>query len=308
MMGRIRRLKEKLNLIVELVRKVDDLQKAVGRLEMRMSSPRERFAQMLHAHEFKVYSQWGEDGIIQFLIHTVEITNPVFVEFGVQDYKESNTRFLLQNDNWSGLVIDASRENIGIIKSDALSYRNDLKADCDFIDRDNINQIITRNGIAGDIGLLSIDIDGNDYWVWDAIDCVSPRIVICEYDSLLGARHPASTPYDKSFDRLRAHYSFLYGGASIRALHSLGKKKGYSLIGSNSAGNNLFFVRADVRGALPALAPEEAYVKARFRNSKDREGRMTFLSFDESLKLIRHMPLQDVESGKMVTVGDATDH
>jgi hypothetical protein len=308
MMGRIRRLKEKLNLIVELVRKVDDLQKAVGRLEMRMSSPRERFAQMLHAHEFKVYSQWGEDGIIQFLIHTVEITNPVFVEFGVQDYKESNTRFLLQNDNWSGLVIDASRENIGIIKSDALSYRNDLKADCDFIDRDNINQIITRNGIAGDIGLLSIDIDGNDYWVWDAIDCVSPRIVICEYDSLLGARHPVSTPYDKSFDRLRAHYSFLYGGASIRALHSLGKKKGYSLIGSNSAGNNLFFVRDDVRGALPALAPEEAYVKARFRNSKDREGRMTFLSFDESLKLIRHMPLQDVESGKMVTVGDATDH
>ena len=304
MFARIRRLKERLNQLGDLVRKVDDLQKAVGRLEARESSPRKKFPQYLHAHEFKVYSQWGEDGIIQFLVHNVEIPNTVFVEFGVQDYRESNTRFLLQNDNWSGLVIDCSPGDIETIRKDPLYYRHSLNAVCGFVNRENINDLLGQNGITGDIGLLSIDIDGNDYWVWEAIDSIKPRIVICEYDSLLGFEKCVVTPYDKTFERLKAHYSFLYGGASIAALHRLGRKKGYSLVGSNSAGNNLFFVRDDVVGSLQVLSPLEAYVKARFRNSRDRAGNLTFLGFEESLSLIRSMPLHDVESGRMITVGD----
>ena len=303
-MGRIKRLKEKLDQIGELIHKVDNLQKSVGRLEMRMLSPKSRFQQSIQAYEFKTFSQWGEDGIIQFLIHNVEIPNAIFVEFGVQDYKESNTRFLLQNDNWSGLVMDGSPDAIEIIKHDPLYYRHNLKAVCAFIDRENINDLLIQNGITGDIGLLSIDIDGNDYWVWEAIECVKPRIVVCEYDSLLGSARCVVTPYDKSFERLKAHYSFLYGGASIAALHRLGKKKGYSLVGSNSAGNDLFFVRDDVVGSLPVLSPREAYAKPQFRNSRDRAGNLTFLSMEESLNLIREMPLQDIESGRVITVGD----
>src|SRR2546426_3979158 len=135
MLAKIRRLKERLNQLGDLVRKMDDLQKAVGRLEARESSPGKKFPQALHAHEFKVYSQWGEDGIIQFLIRNVEIPNTVFVEFGVQDYRESNTRFLLQNDNWSGLVIDCSPADIQTIQKDPLYYRHSLKAVCAFVSR-----------------------------------------------------------------------------------------------------------------------------------------------------------------------------
>lgn len=301
---KVKRLKKRINQIDELVRRVDDLQKAVGRVEARQLLPNVNSTKSLSDYEFKVYSQWGEDGIIQYLINSIEIENKIFVEFGVQDYKESNTRFLLQHNNWSGLVIDASLQGIQKIKQDELYFRNNLRAVCAFIDRDNINTIISENGFKGDIGLLSIDIDGNDYWIWEAITCVNPRIVICEYDSLLGYERAVTTPYDKNFDRTKAHYSFLYGGASIVALHELGRKKGYSLVGSNSAGLNAFFVRNDVLAALHILTPQQAYVKAQFRNSKDKSGSLIFSSFEESIKIISDMQLYDLEKKSLIKVCD----
>ena len=179
-----------------------------------------------------------------------------------------------------------------------------MRAVTAFIDRDNINTLLRENGITGDIGLLSIDIDGNDYWIWEAIDCISPRIVICEYDSLLGPDRKVTTPYDPAFDRITAHYSFLYGGASLAALDHLARRKGYALVGSNSAGNNAFFVREDVRGTLPAVTPTQAYVQAKFRNSRDRQGRFTFLPFAECRQLIADMPVVDVEQNITIPIRD----
>lgn len=299
-----KRLKKRFDQINELVHRVDQLQQAVGRIEARLSLPSKAASNNLQDHEFKTYSQWGEDGIIQYLIHSVAIPNKVFIEFGVQDYRESNTRFLLQNNNWSGLILDSSREYVERIKAEPLYFRNNLRAVCAFIDRDNINNLLTDNGISGDIGLLSIDIDGMDYWVWEAITCISPRIVICEYDSLLGPQRAVVTPYNKSFDRLKAHYSFLYGGASIVALSILAKKKGYSLVGSNSNGVNAFFVRNDVLGSLKPLTPQEAYVKAQFRNSHDEQGEKTFLGFEDALRVIADLPLYDVEADRIVKIRD----
>ncbi|MFM6025585.1 MAG: hypothetical protein ACKPER_22095, partial [Dolichospermum sp.] len=120
-------------------------------------------------NEFRAFSQWGEAGIIQFLIRNVHISRKIFVEFGVQNYTESNTRFLLINNNWSGLVIDGGLEEITYIKNDPIYWQYNLKAINSFITKDNINQILSDNGIQGEIGLLSVDIDGNDYWVWQAI-------------------------------------------------------------------------------------------------------------------------------------------
>ncbi len=296
--------KKRISQIDELSGKVDDLQKAIGRIELRQLNLKPQFTQPLHQYEFKVFSQWGEDGIIQFLINKIRIDNKVFIEFGVQDYKESNTRFLLQNDNWAGLIIDASSDNVKTVMNDPVYYRNQLNAICAFIDKDNINELISSNGIVGDIGLLSIDIDGNDYWIWEAIDCINPRIVICEYDSLLGYERAVTTPYDKNFERTKAHYSFLYGGSSIAALHKLAVRKGYTLVGSNSAGNNAFFVRTDVLGNIASLSPELAYVKAQFRNSKDQNGNLTFLNFEDSLKLIGDMSMYDVEKNSLIKVRD----
>ena len=297
-------LRRRLNQLNDMTRRLDDLQMAVGRVEQRLTIPDAAPTSPLHRYEFKAYSQWGEDGIIQYLIHAIPISTPVFVEFGVHDYREANTRYLLQHDNWTGLILDASQEYINAIKKDPVYYRHNLRAVHAFIDCKNINTLLRENGVTGDIGLLSIDIDGNDYWVWEAIDCIKPRIVICEYDSLLGPDRRVSTPYDPAFDRLVAHYSFLYGGASLAALDYLAQRKGYTLVGSNSAGNNAFFVRNDLRGDIPAVTPRQAYRRGQFRNSRDRDGRLTFLPFEECLPIIADMPVVDVERNITMPIRD----
>ena len=129
---------------------------------------------------FGAFSQFDEDGIIQFLINHLEIKNQTFVEFGVENYEESNTRFLLINNNWQGMVMDGSEENVAYIKSDRVSRRYDLQAKCSFITKDNINDLLRQSGFGEDLGLLSIDIDGNDYWIWEAIRfCPAAHYVVC---------------------------------------------------------------------------------------------------------------------------------
>lgn len=252
----------------------------------------------LCASEFSVFSQTGEDGIIQFLLSKIPIQNDIFIEFGVEDYSESNTRFLLMNDNWRGVVIDGSPANIESIRRSPLYWRRDLTAICDFVTRDNINRLIESCGISGDIGLLSIDIDGNDYWVWEKIDIISPRIVVCEYNALFGPKEAVTIPYSDNFVRTQAHYSRLYFGASLKALCALAERKGYIYIGSNSVGVNAFFVRKDVAGDLRALSPEEGFATNRVRESIDRKGRNTFLSGDDRIKLIREMRVVDILTGE----------
>jgi len=300
----ISRIQRRLAQLTEVVRKLDELQQAVGRIELRLSATAERPKQDLREYEFKVFSEWGEDGIVQYLIRNVQLPRQIFVEFGVENYTEANTRFLLEHNNWSGLVIEARREQVSAIQKQRIYSRYELKALSAFVTRENINDLLRNGGIEGDIGLLSIDIDGNDYWVWEAIDCISPRIVICEYDSILGPERPVVSPYDPAFLKTRAHYSFLYGGASLAALELLGRRKGYTLVGSNSAGSNAFFVRTDVLGELRAMTPKEAYVRSKFRNSRDRQGNLTFLSMDEGLELIADLPLIDVASGEKIAVRD----
>lgn len=301
----LQRLRLFISQLLTFPQRLDDLQMALGRIEMRQLAEASSMSTLFN--EFKVYSQSGEDGIIQFLIRNIEIPNKTFIEFGVHNYTESNTRFLLKNNRWSGLVIDGSNENINYIKSDQIYWQHNLKAECAFIDKDNINDLIKTNGLSGDIGLLSVDIDGNDYWVWEAINCISPRIVICEYNSIFGAYKKVTIPYDKYFAYSKAHFSKLYWGASIAAFNYLAQQKGYSLVCSNNMGNNLFFVRNDLMGNLPINSPEKAYVKSQFRTSRDIDGRLTFLDFDSGLKLIADMPLYEVDTGKVINVRAITD-
>lgn len=276
------------------------IQEALGRIEQR------QLEQCTNAQqaEFRVFSQWGEDGIIQYLLRQVAVERRIFVEFGVENYTESNTRFLLSNNQWSGLVIDGSAENIAYIKRDPIYWACNLKAEHSFIACDNINAILERNGISGDIGLLSVDIDGNDYWVWQAMDSISPRIVVCEYNSHFGDTAEVTTPYDPGFVRDAAHFSKIYYGASIAALCSLGAKKGYSLVASNSVGNNLFFVRNDLLGTMQVLSPSQGYRKAQFREYHDKAGRLTFDDFETRRHKISHLPMYDLKTD---TVRKAAD-
>jgi hypothetical protein len=270
---------------------MEDVKLLAGRL---LSQHARTTARNFRESEFKVFSQFGDDGIIQFFISRLGIGRNL-----------SNTLFLLLNDNWRGLVMDGDSQNIERIKSRDLYWRNDLSALCRWIDRDNINAILKDSGFHGEIGLLSIDIDGNDYWVWERIEVVNPVIVIAEYNSVFGARRAIAVPYDPKFHRTAAHYSNLYWGASLPALVLLAQRKGYAFVGCNLAGNNAYFVRSSHIGAggVEAISVEEGYVESRFRESRDRQGRLTYLGGKARLEAIAEMPIYDIERGLTVPLG-----
>jgi hypothetical protein len=254
----------------------------------------------LMSYEFRIFSQWGDDGMIQHLINAIDIPNPTFIEFGVGDYLESNTRFLLMNNNWTGLIMDSSGKHINFIKNSSLYWKYDLTARTAFIQADNINPLIETAGLKGEIGLLHVDIDGNDYWVWKAMDVVTPVIAIIEYNSIFGRERPITIPYEKSFQRNKAHSSNLYYGASLMALNHLAIQKGYTFVGCNSAGNNAYFVRNDkLNHNIKALSIEQGYILSKFRESRDRYGNLTYLQGRDRLAAIKGMPVFNVDTGQM---------
>jgi hypothetical protein len=246
---------------------------------------------------FKVFSQFDEDGIIQYLISKLPIEKKTFIEFGVETFEESNTRFLLLNDHWQGLVLDACAEDIRYIQQDRIYWQYDLQTKCTWITRENINTLLREPAFGEDVGLLSIDIDGNDYWIWEAIQSIRPRIVIVEYNSLFGLQ-PIAVPYKQDFQRTKAHHSNLYYGSSLGALQHLGEKKGYLLVGCNILGHNAFFIRKDIAGEFRGLELREAYVASKFRESRDQAGELTYVRGNDRIKLIEDMPVVQVVTGE----------
>ena len=259
--------------------------------------------------EFKVFSQFGEDGILQYLIMQTKVTpeERLFVEFGAEKYREANSRFLVVNDNWRGLLIDGSARNIAIIRNSPTFWTYDLTTVASFVTAENINSLIENAGFSGPLGLLSIDIDGVDYWVWKALTVVDPVIVVAEYNSVFGGNRAVTVPYDPAFRRRNAHYSDLYFGCSLKALEILGAKKGYALVGSNSAGVNAFFVRRDRLNGLQPLSASEAYVESRVRESRNTKGNFSYVSGADRARLIGHLPLTDIETGETVSVQEAVN-
>ena len=249
----------------------------------------------IHDAEFKIFSQWGDDGIIQYLINHLKIKNKTFIEFGVEDYQESNTRFLLMHDNWSGLIMDSSNANIENIKKADYFWKYDLGAKRAFITAENINKLIKEEGITGEIGLLHIDIDGNDYWIWNALEVVDPIIMIVEYNSVFGSKRPITIPYKPDFCRTQEHYSNLYFGSSLMALCDLAKAKGYEFIGSNSAGNNAYFIKNGYLNDIKPVSVEDGYVSSKFRESRDDKGNLSLLRSVDRLEFIKGLPVYNTQ-------------
>lgn len=258
----------------------------------------------LRMAEFKVFSQWGEDGIIQYLIQNLNIGHNTFVEFGVETFREANCRFLMVNDHWRGLVIDGSRDNIGVINGSREKWKFGLQTICAFVDRDNILELIKRANFEG-VGILSVDIDGVDYHVLERAIACDPDVVIVEYNSTFGPTAKVTVPYNKDFYRSRAHHSHLYYGASASAFDWLLDRHGYALVAGNSAGNNLFFVRQSLlNDRVRAITPRMAFVEACFAESRDEMGRLTHLAYRERVAEIADLPVIDVSMGTEVRVGD----
>ena len=249
--------------------------------------------------EFQVFSQWGDDGVIQWLVRNIEFPHPTFIEFGVEDYHESNTRFLLMNNNWSGLIMDGSDKQIQRIQGEQYYWRHALTAKAAFIDKENIDSLVASSGFDCEVGILSVDIDGNDYWVLEAIRSIDPVVLIVEYNSVFGMDRAISVPYDPKFNRTSAHYSNLYFGASLKAFHHLATQRGYAFIGCTSAGNNAYFVKREhLNDQVREVSLEEGFRESKFRESRDQTGANTHLTGAARLQAIRGLPVIDVETGE----------
>jgi len=211
--------------------------------ETLLSNERNSDRKRLLAHGFRGHSQHDEDGMIQEIFRRIGVSNRIFVEFGVGDGTENNSLYLMLS-GWRGLWIDGSDANAASIRRRFASYiqSGQLTFVQAFVDRESINDIISNERHSGEIDLLSIDIDGNDYWVWEAISAVQPRVVVIEYNAVFRPPLAMVAEYNKSF----VWNGTSYYGASLKALESLGSQKGYALVGCSLSGINAFFVKQDL--------------------------------------------------------------
>lgn len=214
--------------------------------------------------EFKVYSQNGEDGILLYIFSKIGIKKKKLVEIGIEEGKECNSANLIINFGWNGLLIEGSDENVKRARN-YYKYEKGISDDrikivSEFVTKDNINNILEENGMIGEIDMLSIDIDGNDYWILEKIDRINPRVIIIEYNASIPKDKSLSVKYDPKFDRFEKHKSAWYHGASLAAISKLANKKGYVLVGCDSTGCNAFYVRKDLaKGKLEEVSVEDAY-------------------------------------------------
>jgi len=217
----------------------------------------------LAPYGYKIFSESDEDGIINEIFRRIGVEDRTFFEFGVGNGGQNNTVNLLVQ-GWRGFWIEGSPDNMRVISTRLAAYirAGELKALQAFITRDDINQLISRLGVPESLDLLSIDIDGNDYWVWEAMERISPRVVVIEYNATLRPPHSVVMEYKDDY----VWDGTSYFGASLVALEKLGRAKGYSLVGCNFTGVNAFFVRNDLLGDffLTPLTAEKHYEPAKY--------------------------------------------
>ena len=257
--------------------------------------------------EVKVFSQWGEDGILDFICETLKISKPKFVEIGAGNFHECNSRFLAESRNASVVAIDARTDLVTEVKKMTVFWKTHIFPICEIVTPDNINDLLVfaRDKMAG-IDILSLDIDGNDYWVLDAAKLDKISVVVVEYNSLFGYSAEVSVPRDDLFNRKEKHFSCLYYGASLSAfIYSL-SLKGFTFLGSNRACNNAFFIKNEKINEFSIEIPTnlELFVDSRVRESRDTFGSLSFLSGKDRLRVIEKMPVTNVKSNTQTTLSE----
>jgi len=227
----------------------------------------------INLHEKKIYSERGEDGIIEFIFSKIGTTNKFFVEFGVANGFQCNTRYLLEKKGWKGLMMDYSsdekkgwkglmrwawliyqqigwKESIrkgGVLLKKTIAKTKGSKYLQFYIKKEkvtaeNVQNLFQKYNVPKNFDLLSIDIDSNDYWVWQAITDYYPRVVVIEYNASFNPTQSKVVRYnpDAIWDGTN------YFGASLLALQNLGSTKGYTLVGCTNSGVNAFFCKTEL--------------------------------------------------------------
>lgn len=253
--------------------------------------------------EFRVFSQFGEDGIIEWLVSTIPIETRTFIEIGVEDYREANTRFLLMNRNWRGLVVDGNADNIAAVYADDIGYKNNIQGVASFVTAENICQTIAAANLGTHVGLLSLDVDGVDWWILKSIKTTADVIVV-EFNDFLGP-NPVTVPYDPSFMRFEKHWSGGYWGASLSAFTSLLSERGYFFVGTNAAGVNAFFVAKKYEALVREKVRNLRAYSSAIRDARSKTGTLTYKAYKHFLPDLKNLPLLRVDSMQPTTVGES---
>jgi len=211
----------------------------------------------------KSYSQSDEDGIIAEIFRRVGTTNRQFIELGVGNGLENNT-LLLSLQGWTGLWVEGSKKNVdaihgkfhGIISKDLLRIKHM------FVTKDNINEAVRDLSWSEEPDFFSLDLDGNDFYILDAINCIRPRVVSLEYN----AKFLPHVDWVMAYNESHIWDGSDYFGASLKSLTNIMQKKGYSLVGCNITGCNAFYVRDDLVGEnfCAPFTAENHYEPARY--------------------------------------------
>lgn len=250
--------------------------------------------------DLKIYSQNGEDGIIDYLLFSLNIEKPKFIEIGVGDYSESNTRFLFERTSGEGLIIDIIDNFEKKVKENVKIWKGNLKILQQNIDANNILDILKNNNFSQKIDLLSLDIDGIDYWILKELPKNFCKILVAEYNPYFGDKFKITVPNIKNFNRSSYHYSNLCFGASLPALIDLLKTKGMNFVGTNLFKNNAFFVNNDFVKMLNLEKINEIdlklYVNANFRESRNISGSMSYIDPKNVLNQIKDCKIIDLSN------------
>lgn len=281
----------------------------IGQMATQMSKMNKSHSKMLWDYEVKVFSQWGEDGILDFLCSELEIFKPRMLELGAGNFIECNSRFLAENLNASVVAVDSREDLVPTVKSMDIYWRTSVLPLPMWITPTTIIEIdLEAKNFLYQIDIISLDIDGNDYWVAQEINFEGVRIVIVEYNPIFGDGQAVSIPREDDFDRTKAHYSNLYYGVSLKAWINFFNSINFKFIGSNRAGNNAFFVLESEISKLTLKLPDvenlSIFVDWRVRESRNERGELTSLSMKDGRTLIADLPLIDLENHIDIKVSD----
>ena len=237
-----------------------------------------------HEVEFRAYSQNGEDGILLFLFALLGTTNKRVVEMCCGTGVDCNAANLIINHGFTGALFDGREDLLAMGRRFYSKCRDTYqwppRLTKAWITPENVNDLISDAGVSGEIDLFSLDMDGVDYWVWKNLSVINPRVVVLEYQDILGPDRCVTAPNDPKFVGVRGKHGTDYGGASLAAFVKLGRAKGYRLVGCEHFGYNAFFLRNDVGADLFPEIPTGACfshpkndfgMKERFPAVKDRE-------------------------------------
>ena len=273
----------------------------IGKVQISLNRNKYDEVEDLIETEVKIFSQNGEDGIIDYLVHKLKVDKKNFVEIGVGNYRESNTRFLYNRYHPKGLIIDYIDDMKKKVTKHVNFWKGDLRICNQKIDADNILDILNKN-CDYEIDFFSIDIDSIDYWIIKKLKNNISKIFVAEYNPVFGAELEVTVPNISGFERSKYHYSYLCYGMSLKALINLMDQKGYYFIGTNLQKINAFFILKEFKKEVffknIKIKSLDNYTNSNIRDSRDINNNLNFLSGNNKFKEIEDCEVINLKDNK----------